>query len=328
MRRSTLAWITGLGLLLIAGLTGYGFGWPNLHFLRLAALGDQPSDGLPDSNGTERMNRLAEPLDLVGMFPNLVFRQGLKWPKMIALTFDDGPDYRFTPQILNILDQKGVQATFFITGVRAEAAPDVLRRIQNSGHEIENHGYKHLKMDVLTDAQIKQNLDQGADVIKRITGIQPTYFRPPYGALDVASTQAIAQDGYKIVLWTIDSLDWRGLSPVQIKANVLPKVAPGEIILFHCAGGEGEDLDGTVGALPGLIDALRSEGYTLVTVRRLLTGQAAPNPPAPQTPATPAPQTPTTPAPQAPATPAPQTPTAPAPKPKPQVPLPNNQCQC
>lgn len=308
MRRSTWGWILGLALLIFAGAAGYRYGWPGLHFFKLAAPGERPSDGLPTSHGTESMNRLAEPLNLVGMFPDLVFRQGPKTPKVLALTFDDGPDRRYTPQILNVLDQKGVKATFFITGVRADAAPDVLQRIQNSGHEIENHGYKHLKMDVLTDAQIKQNLNEGTSAIQRITGIRPTYFRPPYGALDVAATQAIAQDGYKIVLWTIDSLDWRGLSAEQIKANVLPKVAPGEIILFHCAGGEGENLDGTVKVLPGLIDALRAQGYGFVTVRTLLTGQAAPVKP--------------------PAQPAPQTPTAPAPKPQPQVPPPTDQCPC
>ena len=214
-----------------------------------------------------------EMVDLITMYPELFIASGDSEEKKVALTFDDGPDDIFTPQILDVLKEKNVKATFFVIGKRAEGYPKVMRRIVDESHLVGNHTWSHpnimkisledAKQEVLkTEKLLKSYCDDSADRIK--------IFRSPYGSIDPERVEFISNIGYKIIAWNVDSLDWKGLSAEEVKTNVLENVTEGSIILQHSAGGEGEDLSGSVEALPEIIDVLKKEGFEFVTIDEIL----------------------------------------------------------
>jgi peptidoglycan/xylan/chitin deacetylase (PgdA/CDA1 family) len=225
---------------------------------------------VPLEGGTERDNREIGVQDLTSLFPRDIVREGPTAKPSIALTFDDGPDGIFTPAILDILKQYQIKATFFVTGVRSTQFPEILRRIVNEGHALGQHGYSHGNYSAMTTQEIKADLKKTDDTIYKIARVRTRLFRPPYGALSESATKAIINEGYKIILWSIDSLDWRNLSRIQVRNNILPHVHNGSIILQHCAGGQGQDLSGTVQALPDIITTLKEAGFTFKTIPSLL----------------------------------------------------------
>ena len=199
--------------------------------------------------------------------------------KKLAITFDDGPDPRWTPQILNILKEKNVPGAFFVIGVKASEFPEILRREYAENHEIGNHTYTHPSFDEITKTQIRWELNLTQRLIESTLGVKSILFRPPYGidhqpeyAEEVAQLP-IAQDmGYLIVGQKIDSHDWQqnaaGQIPEQeIINNVMRQAEDGNIILFHDGGGERPH---TVLALPRIIDALRAQGFEFVSVSDLI----------------------------------------------------------
>ncbi|MGA9172844.1 MAG: polysaccharide deacetylase family protein, partial [Thermoactinomyces sp.] len=194
--------------------------------------------------------------------------EGPKFKKQIALTFDDGPDRVFTPQILKILKQKQVPATFFVVGNMVRKYPDVLREIDQDGHTIGNHTFNHPELTKLKLLQADMQIDQTNQLIYQTIHKSPLLIRPPYGAIDNNLEKHFGQEGFKIIQWSVDTRDWAGQSPDQIMATVKKEAGPGGIILQHCAGGK--QLKATVKVLPGLIDYLRSQGYEFVTVDKLL----------------------------------------------------------
>lgn len=218
------------------------------------------------AGGLERDNRMLGEADLERLFPEVVLRQRKGNEKLVALTFDDGPDDVYTPAILDILKQKQVRATFFTIGNRMEQYPEVTRRIIEEGHLIGNHTYTHPNTGKPMGEQLRIELERTEAVLAKFN-VSPSYlFRPPYGALTVPAALEVANMGYRLALWSIDSLDWRGLSKEEVLNNVLPQVTPGCVVLMHSAGGPGEDLSGTVLALPEIIDYLKQQGYTFVTI--------------------------------------------------------------
>lgn len=191
----------------------------------------------------------------------------------VALTFDDGPDEIFSPQILNILQQMGAPASFYVIGARAELFPDLTRRMAEVGGEVGNHAYEesHLDLRQLRPEVLLRSLNLTHDVITRLTGQAPVTFRPPFGFYNAQVLAATRGFGYQTVLWDVDSLDWQSLSSQQILRNVLPQVQNGSIILMHSGVTlPEEDLTGTVNALPTIINDLRARGFELVTVADLL----------------------------------------------------------
>jgi peptidoglycan-N-acetylglucosamine deacetylase len=201
--------------------------------------------------------------------------------KKIAITFDDGPDLRWTPKILDILKEKDVPAAFFVIGVDASQSPDLLRREYAEGHEIGNHTYTHPNFtpDEISKTQIRWELNLTQRLIESTIGVKSILFRPPFGidhqpeyAEEVAALP-IAQDmGYLIVGQKIDPHDWEQREGKQIPAQeivdgVLRQADEGNIILFHDGGG---DRSQTVAALPKIIDALRAQGYQFVSVSDLI----------------------------------------------------------
>lgn len=221
---------------------------------------------VPDlAGGLEQDNRFIGEEDLERLYPDIILRAKRDAGKIICLTFDDGPDDLFTPDILDVLKEKNVKATFFLIGNRVEEYPEVTRRIVDEGHEIGNHTYSHPNTGKPMGQRLKEEIDNMEKTLAPF-GVATSYlFRPPYGALSVPAVLEIANFGYRVAMWSIDSLDWRGLSKDEVINNIMTQVGPGKVVLQHSAGGPGEDLTGSVEALPVIIDRLAQDGYKFVT---------------------------------------------------------------
>jgi peptidoglycan/xylan/chitin deacetylase (PgdA/CDA1 family) len=197
----------------------------------------------------------------------VLYYQGPSDQKRVALTFDDGPDWRYTARILDILKREKVRATFFLVGRMAERRPDLVRRMVREGHVVANHTWNHPNLPRLRDEQVKQEIERTNRVIWEITGRSPVLFRAPYGSLSQRVERLIAEEGMTIVHWNVDTRDWDGRSSDQIIQTVRQQAGPGSVILQHTAG---RNLDNTVAALPQIIADLKKQGYTMVTVPELL----------------------------------------------------------
>lgn len=206
---------------------------------------------------------------LIRKYPNAIKTNGPR-VKQIALTFDDVPDPRFTPKILDVLKRYNVKATFFLVGSRAAKHPALVRRIVREGHSIGNHSYSHPQFSKLDLQSFRKQILRSEETISGITGIRPRLIRPPYGDVTEQQLKWAAANGYTFINWNVDSEDWKGLSAAQVKANILPHAGRGAIILQHGGGGAGSDLKGTIQALPDIINNLRQRGYSFVTVPQLL----------------------------------------------------------
>ncbi len=223
------------------------------------------------SDGSEYSKRQPVSSDLTKLYPKVITRNGNPKNKTITLSFDDGPDLKYTPKILDILKKYNVKATFFVVGSQIEKYPTIFKRMIREGHDIANHGYRHLKITELTANQLKSQLELNTALMKKYKAAGRLVFRPPYGALDPTTIQTISKHGYKIALWTIDSRDWRSLNKSQVIKNVVSNFKNGYIVLQHCAAeSKKENLSGSVQALPEIIKAARKQGFRLVTVSQLL----------------------------------------------------------
>lgn len=230
--------------------------------------------GTPDlSSGKEKDLRAPHALSLADLhhkYRSFFIFNGPSDKRQVALSFDDAPDANFTPQILNVLKHYGVKATFFIVGNRAEAHPDIVKRIVQEGHAIGNHSYNHPNLPKVTDNEFHFQVQHTSQIIQNITGYSPKLFRPPYGNVNGNQIEWLASQNYTIVNWNVDSLDWKSLNAEQVYSNVMGHTMPGSIVLQHGAGGTGEDLTGTVGALPKIIEKLQADGVKLVTIPELI----------------------------------------------------------
>lgn len=183
--------------------------------------------------------------------------------RCVALTFDDGPAAKTTPQLLDVLDREQVPATFFVLGSQVQALPELAARIVGEGHQIAIHTWSHLDLSKLSTEQIQAEIADTASVIHTVTGVHPTALRPPYGATSAAVQEVAAQLDLIEVLWNVDTLDWKHRDPQQTTASAV-QARSGSIILMH------DIHQNTVDAVPGVIDALQEQGYTFVTVDDLL----------------------------------------------------------
>jgi len=190
--------------------------------------------------------------------------------KQIALTFDDVPDPRFTPQVLRILSEHKVKATFFVVGSRAKKHPDLVARIVREGHVIGNHSYNHPQFHKLTMSEYMEQIIRTENILYGLTGYKPKLIRPPYGDITESQLRWAKREGYKIVNWNVDSLDWKGIGKETVKKNIMASAGQGSIILQHAGGGSTSDLTGTIEALPEVIRELKKKGYMFVTVPKLL----------------------------------------------------------
>ncbi|MDN5302958.1 MAG: peptidoglycan-N-acetylglucosamine deacetylase [Thermoanaerobacteraceae bacterium] len=203
-----------------------------------------------------------------------IIRHGPHHFKYVALTFDDGPDPVYTPEILDILKEKNVPATFFLIGKNVEAYPDIAKRIVREGHSIGNHTYTHKSLIPLSGRATWEEIKKAEKAIEDATGIRPTLFRPPRGVYSSYATKLLRDERYTIVLWDVSAMDWAELPPKSIITNITGRIKPGSIILLHDSGDlvifKGGNRSSTVKALPEIIDNLRTGGYEFVTVDQMI----------------------------------------------------------
>ena len=192
----------------------------------------------------------------------------------IALTFDDGPDSIYTARILDVLKEKNVKATFFVTGKHAHRYPQILVRMRMEGHLIGNHTYTHFYMPGASDSLLDYETDSTAWEIRRSGAGLPDLFRPPFGYITDTEKQHLHAKGYRIVLWDIDPLDYnlqRTPTPDDIADRVLLLRRDNAIVLMHSADYmDQQSRENTVLALPRIIDELRNKyNYDFITVKQV-----------------------------------------------------------
>ena len=185
---------------------------------------------------------------------------------VIALTIDDGPHYKMTPQVLAVLKEKGARATFFVLGENVDRRPELLAKEVADGHEIAVHGYHHNSLARRDKAAVAAELERAEEAIGRVTTVKPALFRPPGGSSSATVAAAARERGYTMVLWDVDPQDWARPPVGSVVGTVMRRAAPGSIVLLH----DGQYPLPTPQALAIIIDRLRAEGYELVTVSELL----------------------------------------------------------
>lgn len=253
-------------LLLAATITGCG-GTPQTAKVDTAAAATAP----PEHEKASVPQPIAEPVSKVTVDDRVINHVPLDARKQIALTFDDGPDNKYTPKILDILKKNQIKATFFLVGEHAERYPDTVKRIAEEGHIIGNHTWDHQDLAKLPPESIHNEIAKTDEMIKKITGQSPSLFRAPYGAVNEQVKSDAASSGHMLIGWSVDTMDWDGKTVQQIMAAVKKEAAPGAIILQHSSGGKKGNLNNTVEALPQIIAYLKNNGYSFVTVPELLT---------------------------------------------------------
>jgi peptidoglycan/xylan/chitin deacetylase (PgdA/CDA1 family) len=203
-----------------------------------------------------------------------LLKRGADDRKLVALTFDDGPDPVWTPRILQILDRYGVKACFFMLGSQAEAHPNLVRQVAAAGHEIGVHSYKHQVPALLGRKSTIYDVSETVRILTDITGQRPRYYRPPWGVFNLWTAMAARRNGLVPVVWSLYVSEWsKSTTSAKLWAEALENAHPGMVLLLHDAAGPGsrEDAPHVVArALPRLITSLRRRGYTLASLSELL----------------------------------------------------------
>lgn len=184
--------------------------------------------------------------------------------KYIALTFDDGPHASITNQVLETLKEYNAKATFFMLSKNVQFYPEIAKEVVKAGHEIGNHSITHVNLNAVNGMRMKSELSDSKEQIKAVTGIEPLLFRPPYGEYNQNVLDQAKKTKQSVVLWSVDSLDWKTRNTKQIYNTTIKQIEPGSIILLH-------DIHKTTAdALPLILEYLLDEGYEFVTVSELI----------------------------------------------------------
>ncbi|WP_228548254.1 polysaccharide deacetylase family protein [Sporosarcina obsidiansis] len=180
--------------------------------------------------------------------------------KKVALTFDDGPDPKSTVRILKTLKKYDAKATFFMLGSRVEYYPEIAQQVAEAGHELGNHSWNHPSLTKLPDKKLYDEVQGTTDIVKQVTGQPATVFRPPYGAVN---DRVRAITNLPVVMWDVDTLDWKHHNPQKLLAKVKAHTRNGSIILMH------DIHKSTADGLDAVLAYLQSQGYSFVTVSEL-----------------------------------------------------------
>jgi peptidoglycan/xylan/chitin deacetylase (PgdA/CDA1 family) len=188
------------------------------------------------------------------------------WPRLVALTFDDGPYPVTTPLLLDVLADLHVPATFFLIGRDAEEFPDLTRRIARAGHEIANHTLTHPNLDEMSVAGVRRELDGGRAALERLVADPATHtmMRPPHGRFTEETVEVAQESGYHVILWTDDPGDWRSVGPAELAAHIEAHATAPDIVLLHSGR------IATLAMLPEVVARFRRAGFTFVTVGELM----------------------------------------------------------
>lgn len=194
------------------------------------------------------------------------FSHGERDKKRIALSFDDGPHPRLTPQILSILEKYDISATFFMIGCNVVNYPEIAKAVYRKGHEIGNHTFTHPHMKSLTTNALKEEVEKTERALADIGIPRPKLFRPPEGFRSCEQVAALTEAGYQTIIWSLDTHDWQGRAASDIVSGVLQGVQGGDVLLFH----DYTTTKNTITALEQLIPKLLEDGYEFVTVSDLM----------------------------------------------------------
>lgn len=178
----------------------------------------------------------------------------------ICLTFDDGPDPEFTPEILDLLSNYGVKATFFVLGEAAEQHPHLVKKIMKAGHSIGNHTYTHRHPWVIPVEEVKHEIAYTNSIIKNITGNTPKWFRPPFGRLPGVMNKQVHHQKMTTVLWSHSIIDWGPLGTEAGISRRLAKIKQGDIVLMHDGKREHNHPDVILRCLPGFLRLMQDKG--------------------------------------------------------------------
>lgn len=202
-----------------------------------------------------------------------VLNRGAADSKSAVLTFDDGPAPPFTEQVLDILAEHQISATFFLCGKNVERHPELARRILREGHTIGNHTYSHPFLLGRSRKFITREIDRAQEAIERVTGVRPTLFRPPYGARWFGLMPILKERGIRLVMWSVMGFDWKYQTQAIIRATTR-KLHSGCVILLHDGHEQpppdGIDQSSTVGALPAIIGAAKKAGLSFVPIEKMM----------------------------------------------------------
>lgn len=219
-------------------------------------------------NSKETMNLKK---DIMNDYEDIIIKKGSDNEKVIALTFDDGPDEDFTPQVLDVLKKYDVKATFFVVGEKVGWNPELLKREYNEGHEIGNHTFTHINVSKRGYGDIDKEISDTQQAIKKLIGEEPKLFRPPYRAISKEMCSIIRKKNMNIVLWSnLDPKDWSNPGVYYIVNTITSKVQNGNIILLHDYNNLRNSKSQTVQALDAVIPKLKEMGYKFVTVSQLI----------------------------------------------------------
>ena len=189
----------------------------------------------------------------------------------IAITFDDGPNPELTPKLLDMLKERGIKATFFVVGKNVEEYPGIVARMATEGHEVANHSWSHPALTKLGVESFRRQIENTNDAIAKATGKRPVLMRPPYGATSVGLNKRLnEQFGLKVILWSVDPLDWKYRNSNRVYNAIIQNTRPGSIILAHDVHAT------TVAAMPATLDALLAKGYKFATVSELIAMEIPP----------------------------------------------------
>jgi peptidoglycan/xylan/chitin deacetylase (PgdA/CDA1 family) len=246
MNRRTV--LTGSALAGVVGVASSAVGWEAAHAV------DQGAD------------RCARPVEgLVGSVGLDVVWRVRTDRREVALTFDDGPDPEWTPQVLELLRRHRAKATFFMVGERVQRHPELARRAVAEGHEVGNHSWGHVRLDRCDRTEARDQVRRADAAIAAVTGTAPTLFRPPWGLIDPVGLLAAAEAGHRVVLW---SALIRGRAPQSDLQRTVAHITPGAIILGHDGGPTPRPE--LITAFDALLGKLTADGYRFVTVSGLV----------------------------------------------------------
>ncbi len=295
-RRNRIFWITvAVVFLTLAALvmwvlvrtragSGYGAGRMEHHLDEPASAEKLPEEypavlvpvypspfrPLPESEGqAEPETEVEQGTDMPRRQDEIVYHSRKNDRMEIALSFDDGPHPRLTPVILDILEEYGIKATFFMVGENVEYYPDAARAVAEAGHEIGNHTFSHRKFNRMTEHEMLDEIHACEQAISSVSETPVHFIRPPEGQMNEAMRRVIGTLDYRIILWDVDTRDWAHTPPAEISRHILDTVQAGDIILMHDFIGHDSP---TPEALRVVIPALLERGYRFVTVGELVDG--------------------------------------------------------
>jgi len=209
----------------------------------------------------------------MALFPKFIYKVKTK-DKMVALTFDDGPHPIFTNKLLDIFKEKGIKATFFVTGEHIIKHREIVSRMIAEGHELGNHSYSHKNLIFKKSSKIKQDIQKTDDLLRELGVKEEIHFRPPFGRILFNASNALASLNKKVIMWNVPTKDYRENDSKVILSRIYKRLKPGSIIVLHDSGldrnGKNIDRYATIEAVKKLTEELPERGYTFKTVSELI----------------------------------------------------------